>query len=458
MRVGQASGWLVLFVIGFFGFFDRVHAHKASDAYFVLSEVNAQAGGPNVLRMQLSLALKDVDAALDSLDADNDRRLTWGEVQRATPGIIRWVSNDVHLQCAGQTLGVSWTFETLERRSDGAYIRLGAPLSCPLAAALSLDYRLMKDIDPTHRLLLSGALGGKAFAAVLAPQGRPSIVLRQASTVSPPTPGADANPGAITLPAGQAVAAEAPRQLPQSGPATLAQFFDEGVHHILTGYDHLAFLLALLLPVVLYRRVQREGSLSPQRMGTCRLARAASDSDRLHRRAFGNFGAGHAGGDFGFTRLDRARHCADDRSVGCAESLSGALGTRRCTRAGVWLDPWAGLFQRDDRGRRVGYAAAVGLGRLQSGRGSRATRSRGRVVRGAPHPVALAVLPVSCCSRGVLGVADPGPVLDRAAYFRVTAFHQARRFDRPCCNLTINPDTGYSGDRFKSPWQAGNGR
>ena len=271
MRVGQASGWLVLFVIGFFGFFDRVHAHKASDAYFVLSEVNAQAGGPNVLRMQLSLALKDVDAALDSLDADNDRRLTWGEVQRATPGIIRWVSNDVHLQCAGQTLGVSWTFETLERRSDGAYIRLGAPLSCPLAAALSLDYRLMKDIDPTHRLLLSGALGGKAFAAVLAPQGRPSIVLRQASTVSPPTPGADANPGAITLPAGQAVAAEAPRQLPQSGPATLAQFFDEGVHHILTGYDHLAFLLALLLPVVLYRRVQREGSLSPKEWGRAGL-------------------------------------------------------------------------------------------------------------------------------------------------------------------------------------------
>lgn len=139
MRIRQASGWLVLVVAGFFGLSGQVHAHKASDAYFVLSEANAQADAPGALRMQLSLALKDVDAALDSLDADNDRRLTWGEVQRATPGIVRWVSNDVRLQCAGQTLSISWTYETLERRSDGAYIRLGAPLACPSTAALSLD-------------------------------------------------------------------------------------------------------------------------------------------------------------------------------------------------------------------------------------------------------------------------------------------------------------------------------
>jgi len=36
-----------------------------------------------------------------------------------------------------------------------------------------------------------------------------------------------------------------------SGPAALAHFFPEGIHHIVTGYDHLAFLLALLLPIML---------------------------------------------------------------------------------------------------------------------------------------------------------------------------------------------------------------
>ncbi|MEO6320961.1 MAG: HupE/UreJ family protein [Polaromonas sp.] len=248
MRAQLAGKWLALLAAGFFGLFSQVHAHKASDAYFVLSDAGAEAIAPGALRMQLSLALKDVDAALDSLDVDNDRQLTWGEIRRATPGIVRWVSSEMQLTCAGQVVGLAWVFETLEQRSDGAYIRLGAPLACPSAASLSLDYRLFKDIDPTHRLLLSGTLGGKPFATVLAPLGRPVIELRQ---------GVTASPGDGKLPSDQAA-----RQLPQSGFDTLVQFFDEGVHHILTGYDHLAFLLALLLPVVLFRSVQQKAAES----------------------------------------------------------------------------------------------------------------------------------------------------------------------------------------------------
>ena len=248
MSAGRLCRWLVFLVAGIFGIFSQAQAHKASDGYLVLGEAGAQAATPGALRMQLSLALKDVDAALDSLDADNDRRLTWGEIKRATPDIVRWVAGDVSLQCAGKPLNIGWAFETLEQRSDGAYIRLGAPLACAAPASLELNYRLLKDIDPTHRLLLSGALGGKPFATVLAPLGRPVIELRQA--------------GSPVAAAGQAGAVQAPRQLPQSGFATLVQFFDEGVHHILTGYDHLAFLLALLLPVVLF----------PKLSGTTRVA------------------------------------------------------------------------------------------------------------------------------------------------------------------------------------------
>ena len=262
MRVGQACRWLVLLGAGVFGFFGQVHAHKASDAYLVLGEASVQAAVPGTLRMQLSLALKDVDAALDGLDADNDRRLTWGEIKRATPDIVRWVSGEVSLRCAGQPLNIAWAFETLEQRSDGAYIRLGAPLVCPPSASLALDYRLLKDIDPTHRLLLSGALGGKPFATVLAPLGRPVIELRPAGSTTP------------SAVAGQSGVAQAPRQLPQSGFATLVQFFDEGVHHILTGYDHLAFLLALLLPVVLFPRLLARTGVAgagTQRAGFSRL-------------------------------------------------------------------------------------------------------------------------------------------------------------------------------------------
>jgi HupE / UreJ protein len=44
-----------------------------------------------------------------------------------------------------------------------------------------------------------------------------------------------------------------PSSAAQSGPAAFAQFFPEGIHHIATGYDHLAFLLALMLPIMLRR-------------------------------------------------------------------------------------------------------------------------------------------------------------------------------------------------------------
>ena len=243
MRAGQTCRWLVFLAVGICGFFGQAQAHKASDAYLQLGEASVQAAMPGVLKMQLSLALKDVDAALDSLDADNDRRLTWGEIRRATPDIVRWVSAEVSLRCAGQPLNIAWAFEALEQRSDGAYVRLGASLACPFSSSLALEYRLLKDIDPTHRLLLSGTLSGKPFATVLAPLGRPVIELRPVGLTAP------------SAGSGPSSAVQIPRQLPQSGFATLVQFFDEGVHHILTGYDHLAFLLALLLPVVLFPRL-----------------------------------------------------------------------------------------------------------------------------------------------------------------------------------------------------------
>ena len=234
--------WLLVGSAGVFGLTGLAWAHKASDAYFVLSEPGIEAAATGKPPMRLALALKDVDAALDTLDADDDRQLTWAEIKRATPEIVRWVSAGVGLRCAGQLLNIAWAFEMLEQRSDGAYIRLAAPLACAAPASLSLDYRLLKDVDPTHRLLLSGTLGGKPFATVLAPLDRPAIDLRQA---------------------GQPDGAQPARQLPQTGWATLTQFFDEGMHHILTGYDHLAFLLALLLPVVLFPKLVATPGVAP---------------------------------------------------------------------------------------------------------------------------------------------------------------------------------------------------
>ena len=206
-------------------------AHKASDGYLQVSE----SSPPGVTRLQLSLALKDLDAAIESLDADNDRQVTRGEINRAVPALVRWVNSGAIIRCGSANITLDWQLESLERRIDGAYVRLGATAACQ-GSALGLGYGLMKDIDPTHRLIVSGQLDGQAIAKVLSPQGRGDATLRFAG------------------PPGAPITAAQPAGAAQSGPATLAQFFAEGVHHIVTGYDHLAFLLALMLPIVLYRR------------------------------------------------------------------------------------------------------------------------------------------------------------------------------------------------------------
>jgi len=208
-------------------------AHKASDAYLrVAGTGEANPAHANAVALQLSLALKDVDAALDLLDADGNRQLTWGEIKQATPAVAAWVGQGIRWQCGDAVLAPAWRFEALEQRTDGRYLRMAAALDCGATQALALDYRLMQGIDPTHRLLVSGQLGGQPLAAVLAPDGRSRTDLRAVG-------GSTATPEAATA---------------RSGPATLLHFVSEGVHHILEGYDHLAFLLALLLPITLLRR------------------------------------------------------------------------------------------------------------------------------------------------------------------------------------------------------------
>jgi HupE / UreJ protein len=237
------------------------HAHKASDAYLVVTQ-----SAPATLDVQLSLALKDLDAAIDVLDADNDRQLRWAEVKAAVPAIVRWVGEGVTWHCAGNPLVPAWQLQSPERRSDGVYLRLGTTLGCdPGSGGLAMDYRLMKDIDPTHRLLLNGMVRGQAVVAVVAPQaGRSVYTLGGSVGVAASSPaGGDVQPALA---------------VGQSGWATLANFFREGVHHIVTGYDHLAFLLALLLPIMLRPRRAQAGvpmsspSPSPQRPGLAALA------------------------------------------------------------------------------------------------------------------------------------------------------------------------------------------
>jgi len=202
---------ILLLASAFAAFAAPASAHKSSDAYLQVSS------SPSGLTVRIDVALRDLDLALD-LDADGDGRLTWGEVKSAWPSIASYVANGV--QIAGCPLDPA--DRSLERRADGTYAALTFRSKCHPSSEPVIRYSLLQGLDATHRGIARIDLAGGA-----------SVV-----RVLDPSAAVAADPASAT-----------PIEPTRSGIA----FLREGVLHILGGYDHVLFLLCLLLPAVMRR-------------------------------------------------------------------------------------------------------------------------------------------------------------------------------------------------------------
>ena len=200
------------------------HAHKSSDSYLQLD------ASPAGTTLRWDIALRDLDAALD-LDTNEDGKLTWAEVKAAWPRVQDYAL--ARLQIEGCALRV--TQQALERRNDGAYAVMFLASDCVLNKAPVIRYSLFREVDPTHRGIARVQLAGQPLVLAML------------------------DPTQATAAAGGASAAAAPSQ---PGPAAAGDlhnassgwvFLREGIRHILTGYDHVLFLLCLLLPSVMRR-------------------------------------------------------------------------------------------------------------------------------------------------------------------------------------------------------------
>ena len=193
-----------------------VLAHKASDSYLVLDIKGKEVSG------QWDIALRDIDFAL-GLDADGNGEITWGELRARHADIAAWATGRLALQRGGPcTLQVADNL--VDTHTDGSYAVLQLAGSCPRATGdLTVNYRLLFDLDALHRGLLRLNLDGTTQTAVLAPQR-----------------------------AEQRFAAGETSRLAQFG-----QYLVEGIWHIWIGFDHILFLLSLLLPAVLVHEARR---------------------------------------------------------------------------------------------------------------------------------------------------------------------------------------------------------
>jgi hypothetical protein len=189
------------------------HAHKPSDSYLTLS-VN---GG--TITGQWDIALRDLDFAI-GLDANGDAAITWGEVRAKHAEIAAYAMPRLRLSTNGNPCPANVIEHLIDDHTDGAYAVLRFRANCGKAFdALQVGYALFFDIDPQHKGLLRLAYQGLSRTAVFSPE-------------------------------------QSTQQFVLDKPGRLAQFIDyfrEGVWHIWIGFDHILFLLALLLPAVNYR-------------------------------------------------------------------------------------------------------------------------------------------------------------------------------------------------------------
>jgi hypothetical protein len=193
-------------------------SHKASTGY-----LHVNTNGDQVL-VRLDLAIRDLDYALD-LDADADGAITWGTLKAARARIEDYIRQRFSVSAGNIACNLTSTSLEIVEHSDGNYAVVSMSGLCPGAqAGLSIDYRLLFDLDALHRGLADIQLGpadqAQHQSALFAPTGH---VL----TFTP----SDSRSSRV-----------------------FAQYFAAGLFHVWSGLDHLLFLAGLFLPAVLRRR------------------------------------------------------------------------------------------------------------------------------------------------------------------------------------------------------------
>lgn len=197
--------WAILFCIASL----PVQAHKPSDSYLAMKVESGRITG------QWDIALRDLEYAI-GLDADGNGEITWGELSARHDVLAAYALARVQMAVAGKACALRATDHLVDNHSDGAYAVLRFDAVCDAAGALSVRYGLFFDLDPTHRGLARIEAGGATQTAVFSPE-------------------------------------RAEQTFDLAAPSLAAQvmtYVREGVWHIWIGFDHVLFLLSLLLPAV----------------------------------------------------------------------------------------------------------------------------------------------------------------------------------------------------------------
>ena len=185
-------------------------SHESSTSYLKL---DARADGS--LLGSLDVGVLDLSWSVP-LDADGDGRVLWSEVEAARPGIAALVADRLAVERGGRRCALHVADVLVTRHVGEPYLSLPLAGRCEERGLLKVHSDLFFGEDSGHRTLFDVHTPAGSMAGFLAGNLRE---WKQSQTPDPWT--------------------------------TFADFVVQGLWHVWTGYDHLAFLISLLLPCAL---------------------------------------------------------------------------------------------------------------------------------------------------------------------------------------------------------------
>jgi len=189
-------------------------AHQPGLSYVSLTVESNRLSG------RVDMALRDLDLVLN-LDQDGNGAVTFRELQAKQPAIGGYLLKHLTFTADGQPGLLHVREHKVGTDNDGAYALAEIDVDFPNPpAVLNVEDSLFQEADSSHRTYMQIEAGTNRFNLIFTIEQR-----RQTIKLNEPK---------------------------EAG--TFGTFFREGVWHIWMGFDHILFLLALLIPAVLERK------------------------------------------------------------------------------------------------------------------------------------------------------------------------------------------------------------
>lgn len=213
--MGSAARLLLVLLLALSAWFCVAPASAHMTSYgFLKADV-----GEDSVTGQLELAVRDLDI-LFKLDADADGKVVWEELRSREQEIAAAVLAKISIGSRIEPCTLRPGTLALDIRGGETYAIFPFSGTCEsLGRMLRVGYDLMFDVDAQHRALVDFRRDDASYSGVMNPETR--VVEFDLGT---------SNLGAI-----------------------IGSYIQQGAHHIWIGYDHILFLVTLLLSAVLTR-------------------------------------------------------------------------------------------------------------------------------------------------------------------------------------------------------------